>query len=435
MDKITIAVMATSVAMASVTAQVNGGKYAYLAVKGGDYDVDGFNAEGYNVWGFNRDMVDKWDRPITDPLAGLIDPNPNFIEPPAPPPPEDDKKYDDDDDDDDKYPIIDDLLPLESLPFPPVVISTPYYTPLWNDRPANPSVTPHFCDGSYIEFIVGDPLDYEMAAWYLFDVCSLLDLTQDGFRVESMYVKGNKTHILVDFCKEEDVRKVEMTASSMPVVLAGPGLMTEAIIVQDGSNWNIIPVTCPAAKENNAFVKDGQCIPCPPSPGCIDGKCTSDGIPVCPSRQCEQGYAWSGTACQLCDFFYGGDYSKGRGCPESLRRCQDENSLPLPSNDWEAFTCAIDGPSYACNTGFGFTIGSSNITSEFFGPLEGTSTVCAPCVEDIQYPLSCNGELESGYCMAVVYEEFTDNVVLCVEGCCAEGYSNQKSVIASECVL
>ncbi|KNC82016.1 hypothetical protein SARC_05698 [Sphaeroforma arctica JP610] len=465
----TVVLVAASAYVAS--AAVNGGKYAYLAIKGGDYDADGFNAEGYNVWGFNRDMQDKWGRDITDPLAGLVEPVPQFIEPEGED--EDDKEEVEvvevdlkGDDDDDDYQFHQEAPsrphPQESLPFPPVVINTPYFTPLWNDRP-EASNTPHFCDdGGYVEFVVGVSLDYEMAAWYLFDVSSLLSLSQDLFHVENMYVSNGteasgsefQTHILVEFCKAKDVDKVASTAADMPTILSGAGLLTDEVIVQSGMNWDFFLTNCRAAKESKAYVKDGKCLPCPPSPGCPEANstCSTDGVPSCqlgPHDSCSVGYAKTSIlspVCQPCAFFYPED-DKGDGCPANLRQCTVEtpisSGLAAENGTFASAVCLLNvdgsGLSFSCNAGFGPTeaklAGSSGYFAGFSGGVLNDDLVCAPCSESVNYKENCNDEVVSAYCDIVDYETVTPlSFNECLNGCCADDFANSGSSIASECI-
>lgn len=49
--------------------------YARMSTKGGAYDIDGFNDNDVDVWGFNRTGRDRWNRPETDPQAGLVAPD------------------------------------------------------------------------------------------------------------------------------------------------------------------------------------------------------------------------------------------------------------------------------------------------------------------------------------------------------------------------
>lgn len=64
---------------------------AFMGLKGKQYDIDGYDASGYDVFGFNRNGVDRWNRPCSDPNAGLTPAGGRFLtashaETPAPAP-------------------------------------------------------------------------------------------------------------------------------------------------------------------------------------------------------------------------------------------------------------------------------------------------------------------------------------------------------------
>jgi hypothetical protein len=58
---------------------------AFMGVKGGQYDIDGYDPSGFDVFGFNRNGVDRWNRPCSDPNAGLTPAGGRFISEPAVP--------------------------------------------------------------------------------------------------------------------------------------------------------------------------------------------------------------------------------------------------------------------------------------------------------------------------------------------------------------
>ncbi|KNC85966.1 hypothetical protein SARC_01871 [Sphaeroforma arctica JP610] len=363
----------------------------------------------------------------------------------------------DDDDDDDKKKKKKNKKKKKKDKAPSVVVSD----------------APGFCDGGYVEFVVGLVFDHDEAMLYLYDVSSIMGLSDDSFHLESLYVRDNReTDVLVFFCAHEDVLRVAQTAQAIPQVLSGAGLRTQQVAFQnkdmdtitwdkwDRGTWTFIALSCDLVESGKGYMKDGVCVPCLASPGCSDAQCSVDGVPTCPSKRCVGGYAWDGFACQLCDTFYntmttatpaanilctaaGCSNSRGLGCPTTLRLCQKKDSSePLSASQWGAYACAVQGPSFGCVYGFGpYTrTATATTTSAFFGALETTEssvTVCAPCSEDTRYEaLSCSGDVMSAQCAEVLYEGTApSSYIQCMAGQCATGRSNQIQTISSPCVL